>query len=338
MILIDALYVNTGGGKVLLDYLIENLEKNNLKIFYLLDERVKNSIPAISTHNEVIFMKASLLQRQRFYKKNKTNYTKVFCFGNLPPNIKLSAITYTYFHQTLYLFTPERFHLLNRAFLMMKITILKRIKKNTDFWMVQSNLIKQKFIEKYKVKNEKVLLMPFYPPLQSLSLNLNIDRKKDQYIYVSTAPQHKNHQKLIEAFSEFYDQNKKGKLILTVSEKFPEILKIIEHKQNCGYPIINLGFVPRQNLSKVYQESEYLIYPSLAESFGLGLVEAIENGCKVIGADLPYTYEVCEPSIIFDPLDERSILKALTLSLQNNIKPSVAKISNKIDELISLLK
>jgi hypothetical protein len=41
MILIDALYINNSGGKVLLDYLIEELEKTDKEVFYLLDERIQ---------------------------------------------------------------------------------------------------------------------------------------------------------------------------------------------------------------------------------------------------------------------------------------------------------
>ena len=38
MILIDALYVNNGGGKILLDYLISELLKNNTdNIYFLFD-------------------------------------------------------------------------------------------------------------------------------------------------------------------------------------------------------------------------------------------------------------------------------------------------------------
>ena len=48
IILIDALHVNNGGGKVLLDYLIESIEKSNLQVFYLLDERVERRHPFIN--------------------------------------------------------------------------------------------------------------------------------------------------------------------------------------------------------------------------------------------------------------------------------------------------
>jgi hypothetical protein len=66
-------------------------------------------------------------------------------------------------------------------------------------------------------------------------------------------------------------------------------------------------------------------------------VEAIENGCKVIGADLPYTYAVCKPSLVFNPLEVDSITEALSLSLQKNTINSESKVKNEINTLISLL-
>ncbi len=109
-------------------------------------------------------------------------------------------------------------------------------------------------------------------------------------------------------------------------------------KPRLVYLFIILVFVNRSQLSQWLKSSEYLIYPSLAESFGLGLIEGIENGCKIIGADLPYTYEVCDPSIIFNPKEQESIYNALVISLENNTKDSIPKISNKINQLMNLLK
>jgi glycosyltransferase involved in cell wall biosynthesis len=115
-------------------------------------------------------------------------------------------------------------------------------------------------------------------------------------------------------------------------------LELIELKKNMGYPITNIGFVGRTELQKAYLSSEFLIFPSLAESFGLGLIEAIECGCKVIGADLPYTYEVCEPSIIFNPTDDESFFEAFESSMKEDIKISIPKIGNNINELINILR
>ena len=76
----------------------------------------------------------------------------------------------------------------------------------------------------------------------------------------------------------------------------------------------------------------------MSESFGLGLLEAIDNNCKIIGADLPYTYAVCNPSLVFDPNEVDSIVSSLSLSLENNVKDSSSKVNNNINKLIELLQ
>lgn len=334
-ILIDAIYINDSGGKILLDFLIQELEKSDRKIFYLLDKRIEEQNIKVKAENELLFLKASLHNRKQFYKRNTGRFSAVLCFGNLPPNIRLQANVYTYFHQQLYIQLPETASLKQRISFFLKRAVFKRFSVNTDYWLLQTDLIKTNFEKKFKTHPSKVLIYPFYPQFNS---DFKVERKPQSYIYISNAPAHKNHIRLINAFCDFYDRHKLGTLTLTVSKEFPELLELIREKKTQDYPICNLGFIDRQQLSKIYQESEYLIYPSLAESFGLGLVEAIENGCKIIGADLPYTYAVCQPSLIFNPLDEKSISEALSLSLKENTMPSFAKVSNKIDELISLLK
>src|ERR1035437_6402397 len=97
MILIDALFINKGGGAVLLQYLIERIlahpDKDNF--FFLLDPRFDK--PAILDKNFVV-INNSVIDRVKFYKLNKNNYTKVFCFANTPPPVKLIVPAYTYFH------------------------------------------------------------------------------------------------------------------------------------------------------------------------------------------------------------------------------------------------
>lgn len=336
MILIDALYINNGGGKVLLDYLIQELNKLDIEIFYLFDKRIENTYYPVNPKSQKCFLESSFTKRKQFYLENKDKFSKILCFGNLPPNIKIkNATVYTYFHQPLFLELPKNMPLKDRIKFWIKTKILNSIKKNTDFWLVQSELIQSGFKNKYKIDGEKVLLMPFYPPFKNS--NETVERKENTYIYVSNASIHKNHVKLIDAFCLFYDTYKKGSLTVTVSEEFNEVLNYVKDKQNLGYPIKNLGFIKRDDLKKIYESHEYLIFPSFAESFGLGLVEAIENGCKIIGADLPYTYAVCKPSLVFNPLEVDSITEALSLSLQKNTINSESKVTNKIDTLISLL-
>jgi len=334
MILIDAIYINNGGGKILLDLLISSLEKNNIDVFYILDERIINNHPLIKSNN-LVYLKGGIGERHKFYMRNRFRFSKIFCFGNLPPTIKSNVKVYTYFHQPMYLKIPKGFSFIERVKINLKIAILKITAQNTNYWLVQSNFIKEKLSKKFNFKPERVKVMPFYPQFKEISHP--IIREKNTYLYVSNATPHKNHKRLIMIFCEFYDKFQTGKLILTVDKSYPEIVSFIELKRKNGYPIRNIGFVERDALQKEYLSSEYLIFPSLTESFGLGLIEAIECGCKVIGADLPYTYEVCEPSLVFNPLDDESFMQVFENSLNENVKMSIPKIKNNINELITVL-
>lgn len=336
MILIDALYINNGGGKVLLDYLILELRKSNMEVHFLLDDRIVGNHPQIRP-DRVEYLKGSFVKRHLFYLKNKNRFTKVLCFGNLPPSIKIDAEVLTYFHQPMYLDVPNGFSLVEELKFKFKIAVLRQISINTDFWLVQSDFIKKKMLLKFDFNPQNVKVLPFYPEFEPL--HLTVVREKNTFIYVSNASPHKNHKILIEVFCDFYDQYAKGKLIVTVNDSYPEVVQFLNEKLNEGYPIENIGFVDRLTLQKKYLSSEFLIFPSLAESFGLGLIEAVECGCKVIGADLPYTYEVCKPTLVFNPLEKDSIFTAFENSLNcKNMKASLPRIQNNICQIISLLK
>jgi glycosyltransferase involved in cell wall biosynthesis len=335
MILIDSLYINNGGGKVLLDYLVLELEQSGLKVFYLFDERCKGDFREVSS-NRRTFLKASIYNRYLFYKKNRTTFDCVCCFANLAPPLKIRATVFTYFHQKLFLSIPKSVSLKQHVFLKIKILIFRMFLKNSNYWIVQSKSIRDMLSEIHNIDKETILTLPFYPPLK-IQVS-NITRIKNSFIYVSNASAYKNHKRLIDAFCMFYDRHKTGKLTLTVSPDFDVIFNLIKEKVAKGYPINNIGFVRREELATYYQESEYLIFPSLAESFGLGIVEAIENGCKVIGSNLPYMNAVCNPSITFEPNDVKSISKALEMILEPCVESTSQILFNEIDSIIKLFK
>ena len=337
MLLIDTIYINDGGGKVLLDYLIKKLELSETKCFYVFDSRIKDNHPKIKSTNRFHISPIPAYGIDFcFYRKHKDLFSKVFCFGNLPPNIGIKAEVITYYHSPLYLKTPKEFSFVEGFKYRLKRLVLKKFIKNTNHWLVQTEFIKEKLEEKFNIDSSKVSLMPFHPPFEAS--NNQVLREENTFLFVSNATVHKNHSRLIEAFCAFFDKYKKGKLFLTVSEDYEQVHDMIEQKISQGYPIVNVGFLNRNDLKNLYLSSQYLIFPSLAESFGLGLVEAIDNGCKVIGADLPYTYAVCEPSAVFNPYEVESIMNAFIEALNTDVEDSKSIISDEINGLFDLLK
>lgn len=335
MLLVDAVYINNGGGLVLLKYLIDFFEKKSLDVFYLLDLRVENcfnNIPA----NRKGFISNSILERHFFYNENKNKFNKVFCFGNLPPTIRLKSKVFVYFHQPLFLNIPKNFSFKNKFTYCTKQIFLNFFKNNADYWLVQSNYIANGFSCKYLSKsNEKIIIAPFYPPLDFCKFTQK--RVPGSFLYVSNSSPHKNYYKLIESFCLAYDELQKGSLTITVPNSDLNLCEVIQKKIDLHYPIKNVGFIDREKLTELYLSHEYLIFPSLAESFGLGLVEAIDGGCKIIAADLSYTYEVCEPSLVFNPYSVESIKNAIVTAVQNELPYAQKLIENDISKIMKLL-
>lgn len=336
MIFIDSLYTsNQGGDKILLDYLVKVLEDREIDTFYLFDERCRDSFVEVPEERKV-FLQAGLRNRERFYKMYKNKFAKILCFSNIPPMTRTRSEVYTYFHQTMYLNIPMEFSLKDRLLFRLKQNYLKLFKRNSDCWLVQNAVIQSELSQKYNIKEEQILLRPFYP-----NEDLMTDDKSkitNTFIFVSNALPHKNHQRLFDAFVRFYDEYKTGELLITVSESAKTMYDLIANLQKKGYPIVNLGFVNRKELIKNYQKVEYLIFPSLEESLGLGIVEAIECGCKVIGADLPYMHQVCQPSISFNPYDVEDIKNAFKKAIKKEETITKQKIFNQIDDMIALLE
>lgn len=334
MILIDSVYINNGGGVVLLKYLISNFSNRN-DVFFLFDKRTKCLFGNFYINNSA-FISGSLYERYCFYKVNKEKFNKVLCFGNVPPPLRLKAKVYVYFHQKLFLSLPEDFSIKNKIIYFLKQNILNFFKKNADLWLVQSNSVAEDLSSKYKLnKEEQVVVAPFYPPLDFLNSTKEI--KINSFLYVSNSSPHKNYYKLIESFCLAYDQVQQGTLTVTVPETDISLCDFIQKKINLGYPIKNVGFIEREKLTELYLSHEYLIFPSLAESFGLGLAEAIDGGCKIIAADLSYTHEVCEPSLVFDPYSIESMKNAIVIAVHDELPYAKKLIENDISKLIQLL-
>lgn len=335
MLLVDSVFINNSGGLVLLRYLVDYLESQFQDVFYLFDIRTEVYFKNIPVSRKE-YISNSLIERHFFYKANKIKFDQVLCFGNLPPTIRLKAKVLVYFHQPLFLEIPKGFSFKNKFIYAIKQNILNCIKNNADIWLVQSENIKLEFSKKYlSGRAEKIIKLPFYPELNFSCYNKN--REKDSFLYVSNSSPHKNHYRLIESFCLAYDEVHKGSLTVTVPDTDINLCEYIQQKIDLGYPIKNVGFIDREKLTELYLSHEYFIFPSLAESFGLGLAEAIDGGCKIIASDLSYTYEICEPSLVFNPISIDSMQSAIVTAIQNELPCAKKLIENDLSKIMQLL-
>jgi alpha-1,2-rhamnosyltransferase len=68
------------------------------------------------------------------------------------------------------------------------------------------------------------------------------------------------------------------------------------------------------DLAAVYAHARALVFPSLAEGFGLPLVEARTRGCPVIASDLPAFRELADAGVSLYPKNSIEDLEALVLA------------------------
>ena len=332
MILIDAVYINSFGGKTILELFVEKILNANIECHFILDSRLKSKwIEKINT-NDYTSINASHINRKDFYLKNLNRFSSILCLSNIPPPIHTSVKTSIFFHNNLFL---NPFHheisLKNRLINFFKFNYIKHYNQKDYNWVVQTTLIKKLFQESLNINSDQVSIYPILK--DEFELN-KINKITNNFVYVSSGVSHKNHIRLIKAFIIAANKTvKEMKLHLTLNKeelfkkKYPNNLKVEFH-----------GTISRDGVNELYNSSEFAIYPSLVESFGLPLIEAANYGCKVIASDLPYVHEIIKPSLTFDPYSTESISNAILNAINTDDLPKTkVLVENKLDNFIEFI-
>jgi glycosyltransferase involved in cell wall biosynthesis len=69
-----------------------------------------------------------------------------------------------------------------------------------------------------------------------------------------------------------------------------------------------VGPLPHKELLQLYARCHVLVYPTLTESFGFPLVEALAAGLPVVASDIPVNRELArDAALYFDPLDPEQL-------------------------------
>jgi glycosyltransferase involved in cell wall biosynthesis len=329
MIIIEASHIHFGGGYNLLIYLLEYLETKYIKsIVYISYEEIYIDLKKNDFFYSQIIKTSSFSTFIRYAKKR----SNVLYFCNLPPFVS-NKNSITYIHNVYRIEKPKfnNFNIRSFYFFWIKYFI-----NNTSITACQTKSVKQKL----NIFNCCSEVIPFFKMPKSTSNISKFSQRKYDFCYVAFNLPHKNYLNLLKACS-FLSLKTDFKIAVTIEQNFQNknLLNFIEDiNQSCSSPVIfNLGKLNYEQVLELYQESRCLIFPSLKESFGLPIIEAMSFDLKILSSDVEYSFELLDNPITFDPYSPESIKNAMYKFLNGDYEFIYQKLIVK-DEIYDLVK
>ncbi len=195
-----------------------------------------------------------------------------------------------------------------------------------------SKTTKKNIIEKLDIKKNKIRVI--YPGA-SIPQNPNfkiIDKlnlKKKQFILNNGGiDKRKNLERLIKSVDIAKKVFPNIKLVIT-GENIPQRKGLEELAQKIGIKenIIFTGFIDRESLWALIQESEFVCYPSEDEGFGFPIIEAVESSKAIILSRISIFKELAKDFALFvNPNSPLSIARGIIrLKKDKNLKKFLIK-------------
>lgn len=323
--IIEASNTYFGGGYVLLEELLRNLEQQDDETLVYVG--YKNVYEALQKKNyqHITFIKTGELQTLFRYLTRRKR-TLFFC--SLPPFVH-NERSVVYAHNPHFIECPKKI-----SKYLVYYYWVRLFRNKVDFFACQTNEVAKHL----KALGCQVQLMPFYVRPARVDLP-----KKYDFCYISTVAPHKNHQCLFEAVEQLVNQGRRFSLAVTVrdSKRNAELIAQIRRiNEKAGMQIIvNRGFVSKSEMAEVLNLSKTVVFPSLKETFGLPIAEALSCGLRILSSDRPYTYDLLAHPIVFDPKDSRSIAGVMADDLDGRFTGIVQqlKIQDSLKELLTYL-
>ncbi len=140
----------------------------------------------------------------------------------------------------------------------------------------------------------------------------------------------KNNEMLIKAFAQAGKSDPKIRnTIMVITGRNPEIeKKLINLAENLGIKdqVKLIGWVKLKDLAILVRNAQLVAYPTLAEGFGMPLLEAMVVGVPVVASNLPVLKEVGKDVPIYiNPLDVESIARGLIRGIRGISKERLNK-------------
>ena len=187
-----------------------------------------------------------------------------------------------------------------------------------------SNYVRNTLLDKYHLDPETTFAIPLaagkeFSEYRESAPDFETVGKKHSLpsrfaLYPANTWRHKNHLKLVQAYSTFLKSYPSDLHLVFTGASFEgegDILSAID-ELGLRERIHMLGYVDKEEMPVIYGAADFLIFPSLYEGFGIPLLEAMLMECPIASSNCGSLTEVGgEAAYYFDATVEEEVVKAL---------------------------
>jgi glycosyltransferase involved in cell wall biosynthesis len=139
------------------------------------------------------------------------------------------------------------------------------------------------------------------------------------FLMVGTIEPRKNHALVLDAFERFWAAGGTAPLVVIGRRGWQceATLRRFTALAAAGRPFTHIADATDADLHYAYRHARCLIFPSVAEGFGLPIVEALAQGLPAIASDIPVHREVGGDLATFIPLGDPAHLARLLRSIED---------------------
>ena len=152
----------------------------------------------------------------------------------------------------------------------------------------------QKFLKKYNISSPYLLSVAKKAPIKNLQMLIRVYIKMKKE---GSLPKHN--------------------LVLVGGDgwRYKGTHSLLSRNENNG--IIDLGYIPENELPILYSGSDIFIFPSIYEGFGIPVLEARMCGARIVTSDIPELHEAGGDNAIYIVPSEEGIKKGILECINN---------------------